>query len=247
MESKNKTILIIGGNSDIGQAVAIEYARLGYDICLTTRNDDSTLSLAKDLHIRFGVRANTKTLDVLDFNAHASFYDSLEIKPDGVVCCVGYLNDQLDAQSNWSECLKSIHTNFTGLASLLNIIADDFEKRKSGFIVGISSVAGLRGRQSNYIYGSAKSAFITYLSGLRNRLSRCNVHVLTVLPGFVHTKMTYHLNLTKLLTAQPSKVAKDVIRAQQKGKNTLYSLWFWKWIMLIITYIPEQIFKKMNL
>src|SRR5690606_12784913 len=116
-----------------------------------------------------------------------------------------------------------------------------------GTIVGISSVAGERGRQSNYLYGSAKAGFTAYLSGLRNALFSDNVHVVTVLPGFVYTKMTENLNLPKLLTAQPSEVADAIYAAVQKKKNTIYVRWFWKWIMLIIKCIPEFIFKKLKL
>jgi len=138
-------------------------------------------------------------------------------------------------------------TNYTGVVSLFNIIANDFEKRKSGFIVGISSVAGDRGRKSNYIYGSAKAAFTAYLSGLRNRLYDAQVHVLTVKPGFVSTKMTEGMDLPEKLTAQPEEVAEDIYKAQQKGKNVLYTKWIWRWMMLIIRSIPEFQFKKMSI
>ena len=138
-------------------------------------------------------------------------------------------------------------TNYTGLVSILNIVANDFEKNKNGFIVGISSVAGDRGRKSNFIYGSAKAAFATYLSGLRNRLFNLNVHVLTVKPGFVETKMTEGLNLPVKLTAKTEEVANDIFKAQQKGKNVIYTKWFWRYIMLIIKNIPEFYFKKMSI
>lgn len=247
MESDNKIILIIGGSSDIGKAIAVEYAKKGYNLYLTSRNKEDLLSLSKDINIRFGVNVDTFELDILNFNAHELFYQKLKQKPFGVISCVGYLDEQAKSQTDWPECLRSIQTNFTGLVSIINIVAEDFEKRQKGFIVGISSVAGERGRQSNYIYGSSKSAYTTYLNGLRNRLSATNIHVLTVKPGFVYTKMTHHLNLPKILTANPSKVAKDIIMAQEKRKNILYTLWFWKWIMLVIKNIPEQIFKKMKL
>jgi short-subunit dehydrogenase len=130
---------------------------------------------------------------------------------------------------------------------MLEVIAADFEERGHGMIIGISSVAGERGRQSNYIYGSAKAGFNAYLSGLRNRLSKRGVHVMTVLPGFINTKMTASLDLPGLLTAQPEEVAEDIYKAFQKKKNFLYTKWFWRWIMLIIKYIPEPVFKRMGL
>ena len=129
----------------------------------------------------------------------------------------------------------------------LNISKYDFEKRRSGFIVGISSVAGDRGRKSNYVYGAAKAALTAYLSGLRNRLYGAQVHVLTVKPGFVATKMTEKLDLPGKLTTQPEEVAEDIYRAQQNGKNVLYTKWIWRWVMLIIKIIPEWKFKGMNL
>jgi short-subunit dehydrogenase len=145
------------------------------------------------------------------------------------------------------ETLKTIQTNYTGAVSILNIIAQDFAGRKSGAIAGISSVAGERGRQSNYIYGSAKAGFTAYLSGLRNSLYKDNVHVLTVLPGFVYTKMTENLDLPKLLTANPADVASAVYTGIKKKKNVIYVKWFWRWIMYIIKAIPESIFKRKQL
>ena len=165
----------------------------------------------------------------------------------GVISVVGYLGDQEKAQIDYKEAQKIMDTNYTGVVSILNIFANAFEKNKNGFIVAISSVAGDRGRKSNFIYGSAKSALTTYLSGLRNRLFNSNVHVLTVKPGFVATKMTEGLDLPKKLTAKPEEVAQDIFKAQQKGKNVLYTKWFWRWIMLIIKNVPEFQFKKMSI
>ena len=130
---------------------------------------------------------------------------------------------------------------------MLNIIANDFENRKSGFIIGISSVSGERGRKSNYMYGAAKASFTAYLSGLRNRLHSSNISVLTVNPGFVDTKMTKGMDLPKILTTLPKDVAEDIYNAQQKGKDVLYTKWLWKWIMFFIRNIPEFKFKKMSI
>jgi len=136
-------------------------------------------------------------------------------------------------------------TNYKGVVSLFNIIADDFEHRRNGFIVGISSVAGERGRKSNYIYGSAKAALTVYLSNLRNRLYDAQVHVMTVKPGFVATNMTKDMDLPEKLTAQPEEVAEDIYKAQQKNKNVLYTKW--RWVMLVIKMIPEWKFKVMSI
>ena len=240
-------ILIIGAKSDIAKATAREYAKYGYNLYLAARNVNELQEFAQDIGIRTQRDVKLLELDILDFESHQSFYDSLEEKPLGVISAVGYLGNQQKAQSDFYEAKKIIDTNYTGLVSLFNIIANDFERRQSGFIIGISSVAGDRGRKSNYIYGSAKAAFTAYLSGLRNRLYNANVHVMTVKPGFVATKMTAGMNLPEKLTAQPEEVAKDIFIAQQKRKDVLYTRWIWKWLMMLIKIIPEKKFKKMNI
>jgi len=240
-------ILIIGAKSDIAQALAREYAKRGYDLLLTGRNIETLKPFGDDLKIRYNCEANFAELDVLNYTSHQTFYDSLEEKPEGVIIAAGYLGDQKLAEKDFDEARKILDTNYTGAVSILNIIATDFEVRKSGFIVGISSIAGDRGRGSNYFYGSAKAGFSAYLSGLRNRLYPSNVQVLTVKPGFVDTKMTRGMDLPGALTAQPEEVAADIFNAQQKGKDVIYTKWMWRYISLIIRSIPEGIFKKLSL
>jgi short-subunit dehydrogenase len=240
-------ILIVGAKSDIAKATAREYAKNGYDLYLAARNADELKEFAQDVITRTQKDVQLVELDILDYVSHQAFYDNIAEKPLGVISAVGYLGDQENAQSDFSEAQKIIDTNYTGVVSLFNIIADDFEKRRSGFMVGISSVAGDRGRKSNYIYGSAKAALTAYLSGLRNRLYESQVHVLTVKPGFMATKMTEDMDLPEKLTAQPEAVAEDIYTAQQKGKNVLYTKWIWKYVMMIIRMIPEWKFKGMSI
>jgi len=240
-------VLIIGAKSDIAKATAREYAKNGYDLYLAARSSNELEAFAQDIITRTQKTVDLVELDILDYESHQAFYDHLEEKPLGVISAVGYLGNQEKAQSDFNEAKKIINTNYTGVVSLFNIIADDFEKRRSGFMVGISSVAGDRGRKSNYIYGSAKAALTAYLSGLRNRLYDAQVHVLTVKPGFVATKMTEDMDLPEKLTAQPEEVAEDIYKAQQKGKSVLYTKWMWRWVMLIIRNIPEFQFKKMSI
>ena len=240
-------LLILGGRSDIAKAVAHKFAGNGFNIYLAARNHQELERDVKDIEIRYQIKAQAVEFDVLDFNSHQDFYDSLQEKPLGVVCSVGYLGNQKKAELDFNEADKIIRTNYSGCVSMLSIIARDFEKRQTGFIIGISSVAGDRGRQSNYYYGSAKAGFSAYLSGLRNRLSKSTVPVLTVKPGFVDTKMTEGMGLPPLLTAQPEEVAEDIYRAWEKRKDVVYTKWFWRWIMLIIKNIPELLFKKMKL
>jgi len=240
-------VLIIGAKSDIAKATARKYAEEGFNLYLAARNTDELQELASDIHTRTEKDVQCFDLDVLDQKSHQAFYESLPEKPIGVISAVGYLGEQETAQNESEEANLILNTNYTGVVSLFNIIANDFEKRKSGFIVGISSVAGERGRKSNYIYGSAKAALTCYLSGLRNRLHESNVQVLTVKPGFVATKMTATMELPEKLTAQPEAVAVDIYKAQNKGKNVLYTKWIWRWVMLIIKMIPEGVFKRLGL
>ena len=240
-------LLIIGANSDIAKELARVYAKNGYNLYLANREISKLDIFKKDIEIKYQKDVKLLELDILDFDSHKEFYESLEKKPLGVVSAVGYLGDQKVAERDFVESKKIIDTNFTGVVSLLNIVANDFEKRGSGFIIGISSVAGDRGRKSNYIYGSSKAAFSSYLSGLRNRLSQNNINVLTVKPGFVDTKMTRGMDLPPRLTAKPYDVAQDIFKAQEKGKDIIYTKSLWKIIMLIIKLIPEWKFKKMSI
>ncbi len=240
-------VLIIGAKSDIAKAIARTYAKNGYDLYLAARNSNELQGLARDIKIRTQRDVRLLELDILDYTSHQPFYEKLKEKPFIAVCAVGYLGNQKRAQEDFEETKRIIDTNYTGIVSMLNVIANDFEKRKRGIIIGISSVAGDRGRKSNYIYGSAKAALSTYLSGLRNRLFKANCHVLTVKPGFVSTKMTKDMDLPPKLTCPPNKVAEDIFKAQQKYQDVLYTKWIWRYIMTVIRLIPERIFKRLNL
>tara|TARA_B100000900_G_scaffold415928_1_gene447926 strand:- start:697 stop:1428 length:732 start_codon:yes stop_codon:yes gene_type:complete len=240
-------VLIVGAKSDIAKAIAKQYVKNGFDLYLAAKYKDELDNFSKDLMVRSERNIKLLEINILDRDSHQSFYDQLQEKPIGVICAVGYLGDQHNAEHNFLESKKIIDTNYTGIVSLFNIIANDFEKRKHGFMVAISSVAGDRGRKSNYIYGSAKAGLTAYLSGLRNRLFKTGVHVLTVKPGFVNTKMTRGMNLPSILTAQPDEIATAVFKAVQKKKNTIYIKPIWWLIMKIIKIIPEWKFKRMDI
>jgi decaprenylphospho-beta-D-erythro-pentofuranosid-2-ulose 2-reductase len=239
-------ILILGATSDIAMAVAHQFARNKFDVVVAGRNLEQLSKLAADIGIRHNVGAQAVVFDAAAFDQHPSL-DAIISKSDVVLCAFGYLGDQGTSRTSWSESYNVITSNFTGAVSVLNRVGEIFSKRKHGSIIGISSVAGERGRVSNYIYGSSKAGFTAYLSGLRNYLFQFGVHVLTVQPGFVKTKMTEGLPLPKPVTAMPEKVALDIFNAYKKKKNVLYTLWMWRWIMLIIKLIPEGIFKKLKL
>lgn len=241
------TVLLLGASSDMAVAIAKKYATKGYGIQLAARNASRLQPLQSDLSIRSGATCTLHEFDAESPGSHPAFFESLTTKPDISICIFGYLGDQHLAQSDWRECERIIQVNYTGAVSVLNIIANYYSSRQEGVIAGISSVAGERGRQSNYIYGSAKAGFTAYLSGLRNRLYHDKVHVVSVQPGFVYTRMTEGLPLPKLLTATPEDVANTVFNAIGKKKNTVYVKWFWRWIMLVIKSIPEFIFKKLKM
>lgn len=240
-------VMIIGAKSDIAKEVARVYAKNGFDLYLCARDANELGSLKSDIEIRHERQVKLMEFDMVNFASHESFYSSLSPKPAGVVVAAGYMQEQSTAQNSQEDALNTIAVNFTGAVSILNLCANDMEAKKEGFIVGISSVAGDRGRASNYIYGSAKAGFSAYLSGLRNRLFKSGVSVLTVKPGFVATKMTAHLELPAKLTATPQAVAEAIFKAQQASKDILYTKSIWKFIMLIIKHIPESIFKKMSI
>ena len=228
-------------------ALARKFASTGYDVQLAARNAHRLEPLRSDLAIRYGITASLLEFDARSFDLHPAFWEGLPVKPDLTICVFGYLGEEAKAESDWAECRNILEVNYVGAVSILNIVANDYITRGKGAIVGISSVAGERGRQSNYLYGSAKAGFSAYLSGLRNRLFHHGLRVLTVKPGFVYTRMTEGLTLSPLLTATPEQVATAVWKGLEKKKNVVYVKWFWRWIMLIIKSIPEFLFKKLKL
>lgn len=242
-------VLMLGAKSAIARAMAHEFAKAGYSLYLAGRDAASLEADASDYQIRYGVQAAAVAFDAEQFDTHEAFYQNLNPKPEIVISVVGFLPEQEEAEQNLTLALRTMNANYTGCATILNIAANDMATRKSGSIIGISSVAGDRGRASNYFYGSAKAGFTAFLSGLRNRMATngSGVHVLTVKPGFVDTPMTEGMDTPPKLTASAEKVAKDVFKAWKKKKNTLYTKGIWRMIMWIIRNIPEWKFKKMKL
>jgi len=242
-----KRVLILGATSEVAMALADVLAAQSIELILAARNVQRLNAVQSDLHIRLSCSVTLAEFDAASTHGHASFYNQLEPKPDAVISFLGYLGDHNKAITNWDECNQILTANFVGAVSILNCVAEDFEKKKSGIIVGVSSVAGERGRQSNYLYGSAKAGFTAYLSGLRNRLSKSNVHVVTIKPGFMKTKMLDGMDTPGFLTLLPNKAAQQIFKAIKKKKNVAYVSPIWKWVMLVIKTIPEPIFKRLKL
>jgi short-subunit dehydrogenase len=241
-------VLILGATSAIARATAAALAVRGNALYLASRDLDELQRIASDLHIRYGVAVHCGLFDAEATGTHEAFFQSvLKTMPElsGVVLAFGYLGDPQAARS-FATGAKIIASNFTGAASILSLCADYFEAQKRGFIIGISSVAGDRGRQSNYVYGAAKGALSLYLQGLRNRLYPGGVRVITVKPGFVDTAMTFGLP-GMFLVASPESVGENVVHALDGSADVVYLPWFWRYIMLIIKLIPEPIFKRMKL
>jgi len=241
------TVLILGAASDMALAIAKTFAEHKYAIQLAARDTGKLAASQSDLQLRYNVPCTLHPFDALNYTSHAAFFDQLQPKPDVTICVFGVMTDEEAAFNDFSQAERMINTNYTGAVSILNVAARYYRAQHQGCIVGISSVAGERGRQSKLIYGSTKAAFTAYLDGLRNLLFKDGVHVVTVKPGFVYTKMTEDLKLPAPITAQPGEVGKAVYNAVQNRKNTVYVRWMWKWIMLIIKSIPEFQFKKMKL
>ncbi len=242
-----KTVLVLGAKSDIGIALAHRFAKEGYDVQLAARNSNRLKEDCFDINIRYGINATFYEFDALDLNSHENFILSLKKTPDIAIYAIGALGNQKEDEKNIKQSIEIIRTNFEGLVSIFGIFANYFKKRGSGTLIGISSVAGDRGRGSNYIYGSAKAGVSTFLSGLRNSLNPFGIHVITVKPGFVKTKMTSHLKLPKKLTTNPKIVANSIYYAYKSRKNIVYIKPIWKYIMQFIKVIPESFFKKMKL
>lgn len=245
-----KTILIIGATSGIAEAFCFEAIHKGYNLILAGRNMTKLQILSSHLKIKTNINdIQCICFDVKKFDEHASFFEKvLAIEPNIFGCFIacGVMFDQFESKSNFNLCKEIVECNYLGLISLINIVSYYFEKNKTGFISCITSVAGDRGRPSNYIYGSSKSALNTYLEGLRCYLFKHNVLVQTVKPGPVNTLMTKGLKNLPFLTT-PNKVAKDILKAIENKKTIVYSPNIWKWIMTIINNIPEFIYNRLNL
>lgn len=242
-----KRILILGATSDIARAIAHQHAQSGDHLILAGRKLDELQKDAQDLRIRYQAEVEVLHFDATVYDQHAAFGADLRSTPDWVYLVFGYMAEQEEVQTDWEKAYQTMAVNYMGAVSILDRLANQMEAAGQGTIIGISSVAGERGRASNYHYGSAKAGFTAYLSGLRNRLASKGVHVLTVKPGFVRTAMTEGMDLPGPITADPEQVAKAILKAANKGKNVLYTLWMWRYIMLIIRNIPEAIFKKLSL
>lgn len=246
--SAQKFLLLVGGTSDIGRSTALHYAQAGWRVVLAARNPDEARRNADDIAARTGAEVTVEQLDVLKTDDFSGFVDRLPALPETVICVVGELGDQARAQTDAGHATSVIRTNFEGPALLLSLFAERFVARGSGTIVGVSSVAGDRGRGSNYFYGAAKAGFSAFLSGLRNRLAASGVRVVTIKPGFVRTRMIEGMKTPGLLTAEPDETGRAIFKAAESGRaDVVYVRPVWRAVMTVISLIPEPVFKRLRL
>ncbi|NIN70680.1 MAG: SDR family oxidoreductase [Gemmatimonadetes bacterium] len=234
----------------IARETAAAFAESGYDLILAGRDEEEVGRVAADIAIRHGVRARSERFDALDTADHGRFAEAVTGAAGdalaGVVVAFGVLGDSERAVTDFDHAQEIMAANYVGAVSILTRLVPHFERQKSGFIVGISSVSGDRGRGSIYTYGSAKGGFSLYLQGLRNRLHKSGVHVLTVKPGFIDTRMTYGA-VKPGMAAEPAAVARAIIRGVRRKKSVVYVPRIWRIIMFVIRNIPEPIFKRLEL
>lgn len=241
-------MIVIGSNSEVAQAFVEKVLSEGERfpvIYLLSSNPDISDKFVKHLEVKYLQSCKIIALDLTN-EVDYSLYEDLD--SDLLFCAAGYLGkNTAEGLYENKNTEQIIDINYAKLVPIINFFAKKMEEKRRGTIIGLSSVAGERGRQSNFIYGSAKAAFTTYLDGLRNYLFDKKVHVITIKPGFMATKMTEGLPLNPKLTASPKQAAEFIYKAYKKKKNTAYVLPIWCVIMFLIRNIPEFIFKKLKL
>jgi len=248
--SERKYVVLLGATSAMVRQLGLCFAAEQRNVIVAGRDMEEIEAIAQDARVRHGVEVHALSLEATDFEGHPAFIERCrEIAGDlleGVVFGLGFMDTQEQGQQAFATARRTVDVNLTSAMSLLEPFARYFEARRAGFIAIISSVAGDRGRQSNYIYGCTKAGLNAYAQGLRNRMHPSNVTVTTIEPGFIDTKMTWGLD-GLFLVASPQDAAAAMHRAIRKGRSIAYVPFFWQFIMLIIKSVPEWQFKKMKL
>ena len=244
-----KRVLIVGATSAIAEATARLFAARGDSLYLVARNANLLDSIAKDLSVRGAANVATELMDATDIAAHERMLERAEQSLGGLdvlLVAYGTLSPQQECEHSVERTVRELDGNAVSVAALLTAAANRLEARRAGTIVVLSSVAGDRGRQSNYVYGSAKALVTAFTSGLRQRLHKAGVAVITIKPGFVDTPMTAAFR-KGLLWAKPDQVASGIVRAIDRRAGVVYLPAFWRPIMFVIRAIPERIFQRLTL
>ena len=232
-----KNILILGATSDIAVSLAAKFAAHGWKLILAGRDAEKIKSLYENIGLA-GSTAGIYSFDALQVDVHEEFYSTIHVKPDAVLVAFADDGEKKVTDVSVTEIKKVLDTNFTGVASILNIIKKDFEQKKSGAFIVISSVAAERAKAQNYYYGASKAALSYYLEGIRDELENAGIQLLHVKPGFVKTKMVPD-HAPPILISTPDVVADDLYKAYLQGTKVLYTPWYWKWIMMVYRNIPQ--------
>ncbi len=239
-------VLVLGGNSEIGLAAAEQFAeKEKAEITLASRNLKAAENQTYELGRKHGIVARAVAFDAIDFESHREFYDSLHPRPDVIILAFGVLEHQKACEEDFRKARHMLEANLLGAISILEIAAADFEQKGEGAIIGLSSVAGERGRQSSYIYASSKAGLTVYLDGLRHRLYESGVQVITVLPGFVPTKMVAG-RTSKFGVTPLQQAGRDIYKAWKKGRHKIYTGSKMRWVMALIRNIPEWMILRMR-
>ncbi len=237
----SETVLILGANSDVAKECIDLYVKKGYEVVAASRN----LKQLEEFTVERAISEKVKlaNFDAVDFDSHKGFYESLETKPAIVVYAAGYLVDNEEALVNWQGAYQMMNVHYAGAVSIINIIATDESNKNLKQIIGLSSLSGVRGRKSNFIYGSTKSAFTQYLAGLRQYLMSRKIKVNVIVAGYIRSKMTAGLDLKESLMLEPDFIAKAVVNA--RNQLILVPGFKWKIIYMILKMLPESLVAKL--
>ena len=240
--NSEKSVLILGANSDVAKECAKLYLQKNFRVMMASRNLESMEKFIKENHLNAD-QMDLLYFDAVDFASHQKFYSELPFKPNVVLYSAGFLVQNEDAFQDFDKTLQMMHTNYSGAVSILNIIAMDKTNKNLERIVGLSSLSGVRGRKSNFVYGSTKSAFTTYLAGLRQELSPRNIKVNVFVLGYVRSKINEGLHLNESLMMEPDYVAGKIVNVRNSFANV--PNFKWKVIYNILKILPESLVAKL--
>lgn len=240
-QNTNKTVLILGANSDVAKQAIRQYVQKGFSVIAASRNTKSLEEFVKENELDSKVAV--LSFDSVDFDSHQTFYNQLPIKPHIVVYAAGFLVDNETALKDFKGTQQMMLVNYMGAVSILNIIATDETNKNLERIIGLSSLSGVRGRKSNFVYGSTKAAFTTYLAGLRQELTSRNIKVNALVIGYIRTKINEGLQLNESLIMEPDYVAKFIVNAG--NSFTIVPNFKWKMIYFILKMLPESLVAKL--
>ena len=240
--NSEKSVLILGANSDVAKECAKLYLQKNFRVMMASRNLKSMEDFIKENHLDSN-KINLLYFDAVDFASHQKFYSELPFKPNVVLYSAGFLVQNKDAFQDFDKTLQMMHTNYSGAVSILNIIAMDKTNKNLERIVGLSSLSGVRGRKSNFVYGSTKSAFTTYLAGLRQELFSRNIKVNVFVLGYIRSKINEGLQLNESLMMEPDYVAKKIVNVGNSFVNV--PNFKWKAIYVILKNLPESLVAKL--